>query len=423
MFKFLVVSLPLFWELVVYAVYGSEYSDKIFYGIPLAMPRFRDLYILILNVRCPTPVYLFNKLGSCSDSFYGLSPGQFDYPQLPFYLFNHIPQFISSRPNLAGLLLGTLFLLSFILLSSSLQKEYRLNPSLATLTYGASIYSFPFRYLIERGQLDQLAWALAFLSIVLISSNNSQINKKFIFLLSLILLSLSAILKAFTLPFLGLLTIIILLNKGTCFYRFSALIVSLITAAMLLANPTSPGSIATLLQVEQGTVFGFSLGLSAPSSNLTHVLLKLAIITLAFIAGILSLKITSRETFSIVNLTGTLGASTFLAFYFLTTSANYKLIPLALILLWIVYARSLKSPKEANSRSIGAANIEIASLAPILAIVWCGYYNYRPYIPALQFLTVDFTDYVVIPYLCGTSLSILFLVLFRLDLRGVAKSH
>ena len=97
MFKFLVASLPLFCELVFYAVYGSQYSDKIFSGIPLAMPRFRDLYILILNVRCPTPVYLFSKLGSCSDSFYGLSPGQFDYPQLPFYLFNHIPNNLIGR--------------------------------------------------------------------------------------------------------------------------------------------------------------------------------------------------------------------------------------------------------------------------------------------------------------------------------------
>jgi len=107
----------------------------------------------------------------------------------------------------------------------------------------------------------------------------------------------------------------------------------------------------------------------------------------------------------------------------LTTSANYKLIPLALILLWIVYARSLKTQKEINLSTNSLANIDIASLAPILAIVWCGYYNYRPYIASLQFLSVDFTDYVVIPYLCGISLSILFIVLFRLDLRRAAKIY
>ena len=423
MFRFLAVSLPLFFELAFYSVYGSEYSDKIFFGIPLAMPRFRDLYILILNVRCPTPVHLFSKLGSCSDSFYGLSPGQFDYPLLPFYLFNHIPQFISSRPNLAGLLLGTLFLLSFALLSSSLQKKCCLNPSLSMVIYAASIYSFPFRYLIERGQLDQLAWALAFLSILLFSRDKSRINKIFLFLLALILLSLSAVLKAFTLPFLGILTICIILNEKSFFYSFVTLIVFLTTAVLLVANPTSPGSVATLLQVEQGTVFGFGLGLMGPNSNLTHLLLKIIIITLAFISGILSFAVRSRERFNVINLTGTLGASTFLAFYFLTTSANYKLISLALILLWIIYVRSLESPKKANSSSNSLLNIDAASTATILAISWCGYYNYRPYLPALQFLSVDFTDYIIFPYLCGISLSILFIVLFRLNLAGVTKSY
>jgi len=417
MIKFLAASLPLCVEVVLYAVYGSEYSAQIFFGIPRALPRFRDLYILVLNIRCPTPVHLFSTVGSCSDRFYGLSPGQFDYPLLPFYIFSHIPQFFSDRPNLLGLLLGIAFIISFAAISAKLQEKYKLNQALALIVFILSIYSFPFRYLIERGQLDQLAWTLAFLSILLCANKEALSRNKLRFLVGLLLLSVSASVKAFTLPFLGITAIYLWLKTKSYFNAVASTIFFVITAAQLFANPTSPGSVASSLQIAQGTVFGFHSGLSAlgPNQYCIRILFKISIIAFSFLINYLNLSSIPLPRLNMINLTESLGASTYLGFYFVTASANYKLIPIALISLWLIYSKISARSGSVKFTCRYFLLINIESIAPFFAFAWIGYYNYRPYIPSLEFLAVDFTDFVVFPYLAGLSVSILLILHFRLN--------
>ena len=147
------------YELAQYAL-GSPnaYSDLPRSTTP---PLFFDFAIWSHNLSdCPIDLADFSLNNSCSNSFY-----PFAYPVYPLYLLRLLPIVTTSHLYL-GLILGLTTTISIALLfihSISRSSDGVLSLSLAA-TYIILTNTLPFRYLLERGQIDQVV-ILIFLAI------------------------------------------------------------------------------------------------------------------------------------------------------------------------------------------------------------------------------------------------------------------
>ncbi|QNG28912.1 hypothetical protein [Synechococcus sp. LTW-R] len=413
MFKYFFVSVPLVVELFLYSsdldIFGL--GKSLFNGVPKATPQFRDLYILILNYQCHIPIHQFKILGSCSDSFYGVIRGEFDYPTAAFYIYNLIPGWLVKHPNLSGFLLGTFFLMSCLVTATKIEKNLRISNLCCLIAYSLLIYSFPFRYVIERGQLDQIAWILALLAFPLFLSKTYQRRSNKNILSAGLLIFLSVLIKGFTLPYLFIYSVlvnsILVSNRYLKVFLYALIPISLL---LLTISGTAPGSFASNLHVDPGIVFGFQVPNAHNSLNLLNYL-KIVIATIGFLTfasvanKILKQAIRHYKGDSLTPImTAALGASSFIIMYFFTSSANYKLVSLGLLFLSLAGLMSARSETQ-NIRYTKSNMLSILTFGA--SSLYILFYNYRPYFPELQFLAVDYCDYISMPFSVGCAIAYL----------------
>lgn len=410
------IPVPLLIELFFYAF--TPFKHWSFIGIPKAAQPFRDLYVLTLNYSCNIPVQSFKELGSCSDSFYGIPQGGFDYP-LPLFSFIRLLPIWNHQA--VGFLEGFIF----IVLVSVVCNRFACNPVVTILI----LYGHPTRYLIERGQVDLIAWILALLSVIILfalhRSREIILYDSVVISASSILLFLSALVKAFTLPSLLILSIYFKLKHKSSEIYLIPLVLTVIGFVVLFNPGSLPGHHSSAVQIMPGEIFGLLVAIPSHLRG-TQLAYFLIIKISACLVTIMWFWLHNRnkpaiaiEHSAAIDTFVILASTTYLSFYILTISANYKLVSASLLLIPIfrdffnpTSNRSLKPPKSVDigtslSRPCSSVlhreslSFLFSNAFPLLSVVALLIFNYRPYIPELQFTTQYFFDFFLCPSVAG----------------------
>ena len=384
-------------------LYSLSTNSAIFVGIQLASPKFRDIYILTLNTLCDTSISDFTSTGSCSDSFYGIPAGSFDYPLSMFYAARILPKILFHSSSALATLLGSTFLL--IILAITLRTKLS---STSTLLYPLILLSYPFRYMLERGQTDLVVWIIALLPALFIkkldlSDDSRHLSNHFTCIFASFMLSLSVAAKAFTAPSLIIWTILLLLRRN---FLAGTLSVSMLTLSLytIYSKNTPPGSHINSIQNTAGEVFGLTVG-SSESGLVIHTLTKIAVISLVlmllvFCSGLYQATKSIPDRHSILFTTEgysfLISSSSFLALYFLSSSSTYKLVSLAMSMLFsFCIIHSLTAQLHLSSTIL--TRIRLDSVMYAFIVIPLLFIQYRPYIAGLQFLSQDFAEFILYP--------------------------
>ena len=417
------IPVPLLIELFFYAF--TPFKHWSFIGIPKAAQPFRDLYVLTLNYSCNIPVQSFKELGSCSDSFYGIPQGGFDYP-LPLFSFIRLLPIWNHQA--VGFLEGFIF----IVLVSVVCNRFACNPVVTILI----LYGHPTRYLIERGQVDLIAWILALLSVIILfalhRSREIILYDSVVISASSILLFLSALVKAFTLPSLLILSIYFRLKHKSSEIYLIPLILTVIGIVVLFNPGSLPGHHSSAVQIMPGEIFGLLVAIPNHLRG-TQLAYFLIIKISACLVTIMWFWLHNRnkpaiaiEHSAAIDAFVILASTTYLSFYILTVSANYKLVSASLLLIPIfrdffnpTCNQSLKPSEFVDigtslSRQCssllcrGNLTVSFSNAFPILLVAAPLIFNYRPYISELQFATQYFFDFFLCPSVAGIAFYYLF---------------
>jgi hypothetical protein len=399
-------------EVLTYAFIDRPSLFFLFFGIPRAIPPFKDIYTLTINALCDRPLLEFFSHGSCSASFYGVDEGSFDYPLALFVLARRLPRFLFESPSLLAVFVISIFLFSCLVVFCLALKK----PSIwFALAYVILIASFPFRYLLERGQLDIVTWTFVLLATIssFAFSNRLPLTQtshrpgfpSYLAISALLrdlavplLIVLSVAFKGFNVLELFVLPPLLFLynQRRACYIATCLAPVGLFS----LYNPSGIGSVATAIQSMPGEIFGLNVSSSLLNNPYIH-LFRITIVIFSFFA-LRSLSPQSR-TFPVaelpVALLLTTSAASFIACYFLTTSANYKLVSISFYLFsmtWLTYSRNYLK------------NLSLRTIAPTLYIyiicIPAIYSGYRPYIASLQFISQEYIDLFLMPAIAGAML-------------------
>ena len=396
-------------------LYSFSDFDHLYSGVPRGIPRFRDIYILTINRVCNIPVHLFPQEGACSHSFYGLpmSAG-FDYPLPLFFISKLLPEYLFLNPSILAFLSGISFLLCVYLLVMSSQERSNTLESISILL----IYlAYPTRYMLERGQIDTLNWTMAIVAVLTLIPRRKELGdvdkdksssiSNIRLCISILVLFLSTLVKGFTLPALLIWSIYLYRSKR----RIPALLGFVLTpiSAFTILGPLAriPGAHATFIQIEPGEIFGFSVGIFTQADYITKILFICVGVVLALSS---SNKCKYSPSLSLLAIVST---SAYLAFYFLSVSANYKLVSAAFVLYTIVRRHLVSTTRQATTTNISV--IQIYSFPIILCFISILVFNYRPYIPEIQFLSQALFDNIIMPTTIGFTAAYLFGILFTSD--------
>ena len=415
--------LPLFVSLLELGLYAFHETSVAYLGIAKASPKFRDLYVLTLNALCNIPPHKFSANGSCSDFFYGVPAGSFDYPLPIFHIAQSMPEYFFRSPQLLAFTIGSSLILSVYAIVNTVKSSLA-KFILLILIYG----SHPFRYLLERGQLDSLAWTIALSPLWIIPllrktqfPNDTEYSNELTVSSSLFL---SAIIKGFTFPALLIWSAVKI--KGIGLKTFILRLVYFILGLKVLVLAKSkPGSFSSIAQIMPGEIFGISVGLGNSDyiTPYAGALLKVTFILLGVIYGLIRLRYNlfdkHQPVWSFLKAYSVfVGSCTFLSFYILTVSASYKLFPLVIILI----ALQIKDNKFIASNRMEAMHYstnngnkptsqfkEDYSLRLFLSVLILTliYEGYMPYTAEIQFLKVDFINFILQPLMAGITLSLI----------------
>jgi len=182
-------------ELFLYSV-GSDFPYRDLPRAP-ASDRFFDLRIWTFNgYGCDIPIEEIALKKHCAiDSF------MFNYPPYPLWLIRslHIGR---ETHSLAGLFIGTISICLFASFVSSILSEAT-QKSVKTLISIAScicILSFPFRYALERGQIDLVVFSIVLVGVIPLHWGKVPRLESLFAPRFFIALLLATLAKAFTLP-------------------------------------------------------------------------------------------------------------------------------------------------------------------------------------------------------------------------------
>ena len=110
MLRCIVLAMPPMMVILEVLLYAIDHVGLSFSGIPTANPPFRDIYILTINAACTKSALEFYTTGSCSDEFYGVPLGGFDYPILPFLIAKALPSILFASPDRLAIFFAAVFL-------------------------------------------------------------------------------------------------------------------------------------------------------------------------------------------------------------------------------------------------------------------------------------------------------------------------
>ncbi len=411
MLRYLVLVLPPVLVIGEVIFYALDNAGLPFAGIPTAFPPFRDIYILTINAICSKPVFEFYSTGSCSDQFYGVPPGGFDYPILPFLLARVLPSFLFLSPSILAIIFATFFAVAVFMVS--LRAPGSTSFYLAYLVFWLS---YPVRYMLERGQLDSISWSLCILGCLVIPLTNKSRHKSrktsIKMLLSQVLILLSAAIKVFTFPMLFLNGII-----SNHFSKKKAILVasifSTLCAVLILFPSGLPGKNATRIQIEPGEIHGLLVAVDSHSD----LFIKISIIVVTSMLFLslgkkvnISTELRLNPQLTMSALTAAMGASAFCLLYLFATSANYKLVSVGFFYIGAsaFYAHLINPSKIIliNTSAITKFKLNRATCAVLHVLcIPVLIFNYRPYDPSLQFLSQDLFDFVWCPAIFGIMLA------------------
>lgn len=395
-------GLPLLIEIWLYATGANR--GWIYSGIAKALPSFRDVYILTINSTCETPAYLFNRLGGCSNHFYGVNTQVFDYPVGIFLLGQALPRWLFANPSIVGAVLGTTLV---ICLLRSIELSTR--GTFAAFISVSVLYTKPVRYLLERGNLDEITWILALMAgLIVAQASEAKIKSRFRMFLRNMLLSASIAVKGFTLPAASveLATLGRLKNRPHRVLMIILLLVFAASVTSVISISGGAGGYATSIQNMRGEIFGFSVGLDNASLATIKIVFALSgYLFTSRVTGKLDKYQIGLEQrgFDIGIYLIMLGSSAMSMFYILTVSANYKLVAVAIVLVGLNSVHSHftrrieRSNRVSESLAMGAVFLILASSLLI---------GYRYYVPGLQFASQDLVDYMLHPYTFGVCASL-----------------
>lgn len=428
--KKLLIALPFVVLAMECITYALNLNAHAFWGIAKVEPKFRDFYILPINALCNIKIPDFYTLGSCSDQFYGIPAGSFDYPALIFYIARIVPDIIFQNPIILAMSNGILFLICMLIYCFANQKYINTHTLLSIYLL---LFSHPVRYALERGQLDLLTWSLMILSCVFL--NASSAHRKIKYRISnikssspqllqnfaLFFMAASAATKAFTL---GSYSIFWLLfaKKSSRIYKLLTLALYIVVLVLILYPVGLPGKNASLIQSTPGEIFGFSVGLSG---ELPKTALKILVCIFGFLVTISTLNYSHSSLIKnncnqiiasiIFEPLAVSGASSYCMFYFLSSSANYKLVSAGLFLVGIslLSSRLTTRKSELNNQSHYNRILIFRNIATLTSISIL-YHNYRPYIEELEFISQGQFDFFWCPLMAGICLAYLYLILLLL---------
>ena len=183
-------------ELFLYSIgYSFPYRD-----LPRASSadRFFDLRIWTFNgFGCDIPIQEIALKHHCAIDSY-----MFNYPTYPLWVLRFL-RIGSLHHWLVGLSIGTVAITLFTYFAYNLRKSVKVNGSAYTLisaSYCLCILSFPFRYALERGQIDVVVFSVLLIGILPRPSGGSNSRVSVFSLRLLLALIISTLVKAFTLP-------------------------------------------------------------------------------------------------------------------------------------------------------------------------------------------------------------------------------
>lgn len=404
----LLVTSISFGEVLLYANTHWKHTILAFQGVPKADPPFRDLYTLTINALCERPLVNFFSAGSCSASFYGVDEGSFDYPIALFWIARQLPRAIFESPSLLAVVVAFCFLVLCLALG-----QVAFNRPAMSIPFLLLFCCYPFRYLLERGQLDILSW-ISVLAAILCSflfSYTSTIpqrtNPNHTFreiLISRILPSiLVPLFVFFSVAFKGftILEIFVLPFVFFSYHLRLAGYISLFLAplgAFSLYNPGGVGSVATSTQVMPGEIFGINVSSSLIAPPV-FLIFKVIIIVASFwvmrsLSGPVIRPRSLHQLPALILLTTS--SSSFIACYLFTASANYKLVSIPFFL--ISFAWRLGNSKLRSQTPLFRDSSLLFVVVLVFPLMFAGY---RPYIENLQFLVQEFQDLFLLPALLG----------------------
>lgn len=407
MLRYLAFALPPILVIAEATFYALDISGPSFTGIPTAFPPFRDIYILTINAVCSKSVLEFYSTGSCSDQFYGVPPGGFDYPILPFLLARVLPSFLFLYPSILAIAFTFIFAMAVFLVSLRAPGTTSFY-----LSYLVFWISYPVRYMLERGQLDSISWSLCIFAILSIHIQGKsrhilskpRIRNHF----SQVLILLSAAIKVFTFPMIFLSGVT---SKyfGTKKSILVALMLSILCAGLISFPSGLPGKNATRIQIEPGEIHG--LLVSVNSQN--DLFLKISIIVVTSILFLslgrktnVARELRHKPQLAICALTAAMGASAFCLLYLFASSANYKLVSIGFYYIGAsaFYSYLTNRSKDIFIKTGSAIEHKLNCAASAILHTLCVpilLFNYRPYDSSLQFLSQDLFDFVWCPAMFG----------------------
>ena len=349
-------------------LHGYIKGDPYAFGdVPRAFGNdvFFDLKILTYNlVDCEVPLSSY-PADSCTHNLYS-----FGYPVYPLYLLRNLGLDSSAHiwvGSCMGLITSTLIFLFFIRnMATSLNNKYQL---LLATTLSLAFCSGPFRYIVERGQLDQIIIILLLLPQLLTNVTNAGPRTKGIFMLiatcfCLVLGALTKIYPAIALLYISMLLIVYqlpfrlasisrtlkttkswsLLPPQNLFFLSLSFSLFFISLAIPIFLREIIGSASSMVPPNvDGHGFGLNVLINAPYA--TSIPLSLAGKILVFTASLLTTLIAAKKIDFIRHFAYTsfyrlrsadqlffTTSALLVPLYLLTRSINYKLSLLILIL-------------------------------------------------------------------------------------------
>lgn len=183
-------------ELFLYSIgYSFPYRD-----LPRASSadRFFDLKIWTFNgFGCNIPIQEIALKHHCAIDSY-----MFNYPTYPLWVLRFL-RIGSQHHSLVGLSIGTVAIALFTYFAYSLRKSVKINGSaylLISLSYCLCVLSFPFRYALERGQIDVVVFSMLLIGILPRPRKAGNVRVSLFSPRLVLALIISTLVKAFTLP-------------------------------------------------------------------------------------------------------------------------------------------------------------------------------------------------------------------------------
>ena len=237
--KFLFIIPVVISSFLIAELYHYSIGDlSTFIDVPRAIPEllFFDLRVWTFNLsECPINIQDLTLHNSCTNNLY-----PFSYPIFPLYILQYLG-LTRSFHNTYGLFLGIFTIISFLVFNySAIHASSTARQKIVILTSCSIVLlSPPFRYLLERGQIDQFVLSLTSLlfSVFLNAGVRRQQRLQYILLLlSSTILSLTKIFPVTIIGFFALIDNIPLLKNAKSPLRknFKAALPRLLLAALFI---------------------------------------------------------------------------------------------------------------------------------------------------------------------------------------------